>query len=541
MFEGSAAVTVEGLEALVSALSQVGGSGDVAVEDALRIDQLAALERVKAAAAAAQVRVTAAFVDSQEQVAQVWRERARECSAAGDFEGWRAAREQARAASLAQQQASDDGQAGAGSGRRRRGPSGMTGVAAQVALARRESPVRGGQHVRLALALTSDLPHALAALEAGELSERRAQILVRETAALSPEHRRLVDAEVIGEVVGGLGEHVGSLGDRELTRRVRAVAYRLDAASVLARAARAQADRRVTIRPAPDTMAYLTALLPVAQAVAAHAALTLAADAARAAGDERGKGQVMADTLVTRLTGQATADAVPVEVQLVMTDRALLDGGPGGRLGGGPGGDTPAQLTGYGTVPAAWARALLTPTGTEGDASVWLRRLYTHPGTGALVAMDSTRRVFDGGLRRYLLARDAGACRTPWCDAPARHVDHVTGHADGGPTSADNGQGLCVRCNHTKQLPGWIARTLARTLAPPLAPPLPHPSPHPDAPATPQTPGTPQTPATPQTPGTREIPASRTPSRPSPRPGTVTARPRHPYSPDFPDCPDRRR
>jgi hypothetical protein len=298
-----------------------------------------------------------------------------------------------------------------------------------------------------------------------------------------------------------LGGRLGSLGDRELVRRVRAVAYRVDAASVMARASRAQADRRVTIRPAPDTMAYVTALLPVAQAVAAHAALTVAADTARAAGDERGKGQVMADTFVTRLTGQETADAVPVEVQLVMTDRALLAGGPDRD-------ETPAQLPGYGTVPAAWARALLTPddtprtdstrtdstrtdtprtddTGTThvtddtGDpdgtgneqAQVWLRRLYTHPASGALVAMDSTRRTFEGGLRRYLLTRDAGVCRTPWCDAPARHVDHIREHADGGPTSADNGQGLCVRCNHTKQLPGWIARTLAPPIAAPLDPP----------------------------------------------------------------------
>lgn len=29
--------------------------------------------------------------------------------------------------------------------------------------------------------------------------------------------------------------------------------------------------------------------------------------------------------------------------------------------------------------------------------------------------------------------------------------------AVGGPTSADNGQGLCAACNHTKELPGWAA------------------------------------------------------------------------------------
>jgi hypothetical protein len=30
----------------------------------------------------------------------------------------------------------------------------------------------------------------------------------------------------------------------------------------------------------------------------------------------------------------------------------------------------------------------------------------------------------------------------------------------GGPTSLDNGQGLCERCNQTKNLPGWSAQTI---------------------------------------------------------------------------------
>jgi hypothetical protein len=88
-----------------------------------------------------------------------------------------------------------------------------------------------------------------------------------------------------------------------------------------------------------------------------------------------------------------------------------------------------------------------------------LRRLYTDPETGQLVAMESTRRVFDGLLRRMLVLRD-GRCRTPWCDAPVRHADHVVAHAEGGPTSLPNGQGLCERCNQTKTLPGWNARAL---------------------------------------------------------------------------------
>jgi hypothetical protein len=78
------------------------------------------------------------------------------------------------------------------------------------------------------------------------------------------------------------------------------------------------------------------------------------------------------------------------------------------------------------------------------------------------VGMESTRRTFDGNLRRLLLLRDQ-TCRTPWCGAPIRHADHVTDVADGGPTSLGNGQGLCERCNQTKTLPGWSAEVLDAT------------------------------------------------------------------------------
>ena len=141
-----------------------------------------------------------------------------------------------------------------------------------------------------------------------------------------------------------------------------------------------------------------------------------------------------------------------------------------------------AQLAGYGTVPAGWARDLIrgpdTTDNTEttdstdetdgangidragvGQARVWLRRLYATPDASSPVAMESSQRLFDAGLRRILIARE-GTCRTPWCDAPIRHLDHVTDHTAGGPTSVNNGQGLCERWHYTKQLAGWHADVL---------------------------------------------------------------------------------
>jgi len=421
------------------------------LSDAQRVELLDALEGVKATCAAVQARVTVDFAESQEHVAEAWRARAEECAAEGDFEAWVAARDQARRATI---QAPAPAEGNATDGRRsRRRPGAELGVAGQVALARRESPSRGSRHLTAALALVHHLPHTLDALEAGAISEWRAEIVTREAGILTPEQQTEVDAELF-ETLGV--DAVGRLGDRELARRVRAIAYRIDPESVVARARGAESERRVSLRPAPDTMCHLTAYLPVAQGVAVHAALVAAAAAARAGGDERGKGQVMADTVVERVTGQAHAAAVPVEVHVVITDRALFTGA----FGGGPASETPAQVPGYGSVPAAWVRYLLQPSAVPDatTAKVWLRRLYTHPEDGTLVAMESTRRTFTGGLRRFLIARD-GTCTTPWCDAPIAHLDHTVRHADGGRTTAQNGRGTCVRCNHTKELPGWVART----------------------------------------------------------------------------------
>ena len=87
-----------------------------------------------------------------------------------------------------------------------------------------------------------------------------------------------------------------------------------------------------------------------------------------------------------------------------------------------------------------------------------MRRLYRHPASGALVAMESRARAFPTGLARYIAIRD-DTCRTPYCDAPIRHTDHAVEHTAGGATSALNGRGTCAACNYTKQAPGWQVHT----------------------------------------------------------------------------------
>ena len=112
------------------------------------------------------------------------------------------------------------------------------------------------------------------------------------------------------------------------------------------------------------------------------------------------------------------------------------------------------MVDGYGPIPAAVARGLVDAAVTDERSQATLRRLYRHPKTGALVAMESRSRCFPRGLATFIGLRDQ-RCRTPYCDAPIRHRDHAQPHNRGGPTSAENGLGECERCNYAKEAPGW--------------------------------------------------------------------------------------
>lgn len=329
-------------------------------DEAALVEAIGALERLKAAAAARQARLTAAF-DAARRTAEAAAGMPAECRGRG--------------------------------------------VATEVALARRDSPVRGGRHLGFAKALVHEMPHTLAALEAGALSEWRATIVVRESACLDVEDRRRLDAELCSDTAA-----LDGVGDAALAAAAKNIAYRLDPHAVVERAARAQQDRTVTIRPAPDTMTYVTALLPVAHGVSVYAALKREADVNC---DGRSRGQVMADVLVERVTGRPAAQPVPVAVNLVISDQALLGVE-----------SSAAAVVGYGSVPSAIAQSMIAAAVADPASMATLRRLYATPAGGALVAMESRSRIFPKGLAEFIGLRDL-RCRTPYCDAPIQPADSL--------------------------------------------------------------------------------------------------------------------
>jgi hypothetical protein len=221
--------------------------------------------------------------------------------------------------------------------------------------------------------------------------------------------------------------------------------------------------------------------------VRAYASLRAHAETLKAGGDSRSRDQIMADTLVERLTGQTPATGGPVEIGLIMTSGALFGEPAGDKQGAadtttGSMAGSAADLDGYGPIPAPVARDIIRrataraggdvdrmPDDTAGGgvddareraaAQAFIRRLYTDPVTDMVTQIDARRRRFTGTLAAYLLYRDR-FCRTPYCEAPIRHLDHIRPHVAHGPTTAENGRGLCERCNYINQMPGWTAKLI---------------------------------------------------------------------------------
>lgn len=173
--------SLEELQGLLTRIGTVDGAG---APEAELIDQLSAMERLKAGLAAAQVRVTATLA---------------------------VARSRAEATR------------GIPASKRCRG------LATEITLARRESPHRGGLHYGMSMALVHEMPHTRAALARGDISEFKAMLIVKETAVLTREHRRKVDAELAGRLA--------QVGDRQAAAEARKIGYRLDPGSALRRSA----------------------------------------------------------------------------------------------------------------------------------------------------------------------------------------------------------------------------------------------------------------------------------------------------------------
>ena len=254
----------------------------------------------------------------------------------------------------------------------------------------------------------------------------------------------------------------------ELKKRLSGAVARADTRSFAEAHAKAAKGRRVELWPQPDGMATVAATLPADQAQTVFLALDTAAripdptpteadttepaegvegvedveDADEVGRDGRGIDARRADALVALARGALARPDLPkahgrkVAVQVVIDLPTLL----GLR-------DNPAELVGYGPLPAPVARALAA------DAA-WTR-LVVDPVTGHLLDYGTTVYRPPQALQDYVIARDR-TCRAPSCRQPAYRceLDHHQPYPHG-PTSADNFGPFCKHDHLNKTHAGW--------------------------------------------------------------------------------------
>ncbi len=237
----------------------------------------------------------------------------------------------------------------------------------------------------------------------------------------------------------------------------------------------------------PDGMAGIWAVLPADDAARVDATVEATARASRALGSPLTLDQLRADTFVALASGRALLAGTATST----TEPAGVGASPAGALTVGRGrgdepspagscdtraappvriprvridvrislttllglDDEPAELAGFGPLPAQQARRLAFDAGT-----VW-RRLVTDHLTGAVLDVGRTRYRPPAPIADHVIARDH-VCAGPGCGTPATRceLDHTTeyhgvpanGSAAPGTTSAGNLGPLSDRCHRLK-------------------------------------------------------------------------------------------
>ena len=312
--------------------------------------------------------------------------------------------------------------------------------------------------------LIRHFPATHAALAAGELDYARARTITNQAQGLPEKLIPLFESTLLPKAAGQTNPQLGASA-----RRLR---DKIHPEALAERKAKAAQDRSLTFRPAEDGMAYLEAFLPAEEALAAYNSVTSAAIRAQGPHEPRTLTQLRADLAVDYLLNAfSTAD----RSETGATKGTSNDGGTGDRAKTGRGpkpgrvkpkaqimvmipmltmlglSQDPAELDGYGPIPADTAREL------AGEQNVWFR-LLTDPASGVPVKLDRNSYRIPESTKAWLRLRD-GNCRFPGCGRQARFTDadHTIPYPIG-PSNESNLACLCPKHHQIlKHRAGWKA------------------------------------------------------------------------------------
>ncbi|WP_166806242.1 HNH endonuclease [Cryobacterium cheniae] len=283
-------------------------------------------------------------------------------------------------------------------------------------------------------ALAEDLPGTRAALEAGEISYRHAQVLIGQACS--------VPEAALPAFEEALLPAARTLTAAKLKHKARVLRERLHPESITARRQKSFSERTSWVQAEPDGMATLTV---TTSADVVHSIFARANDAALSLvgpGEPRTLTQVrtdvISDLLVDGVTPSGIGKGIRATVQITVPVMTLLGHS-----------EEPGYLEGYGPIDPDTARDLASRAPS-------FTRILVHPETGVVLSVGRERYKVPKALRRFLRLRDE-TCRFAGCNQPARiaDLDHTHEWQDLGHTAHDNLAHLCPGCHALKSETGW--------------------------------------------------------------------------------------
>lgn len=249
------------------------------------------------------------------------------------------------------------------------------------------------------------------------------------------------DDAAVHEFDAEVATSVGTLTPAQFRARARRLKEKLLVEPSEIRHTRAFAQRRVTMEPAEDGMAWVNVLMSAPDAVRIIARLnaTARAEQKKTTHGEpgwRSRDQLRSDLAAAWLAGDGTPTAAIVRPVVLVPLLTLLGQG-----------SEPVELRGYGTIDPATAQDLFSRAPS-------FRRVGTDPFTGEKLVYDRTRYRPTQAQRDWIAMRFE-ECIDPTCSRPVddTDVDHLEEWVrDQGATNDDNLFPLCETSNRRKNL-----------------------------------------------------------------------------------------
>jgi hypothetical protein len=293
-----------------------------------------------------------------------------------------------------------------------------------------------------ALELRERIPRVWDALARGDIDVRRAKVLARHTSHLTVATARGVVDQIITDAphltTGQLAEHVKEL------------AIEANPAEAEDRYHHTVDQRRVVAQPTVAGAADLAIYdAPPDRVAAAMRRINHLARSHRRQGETRTMDQLRADVALDLLMGQGKdSEAGPGRRGVVdlTVDLATLAGLT----------ESPGDLRGFGPVIAEVARRVAD----QSPDAEW-RFTVGDSASGQPIGGGLIRRRPEARDRRLVEARDR-TCVFPGCRMPASvcDIDHITPHAEGGPTAPFNNAAACEHDHRVRHRHGWTYRRL---------------------------------------------------------------------------------